>query len=92
MIDNLEIAEDEIDVFENENGYFINPQKDDISCESLTKEALVSSLIDMSPKKINMFCRSDDNTAGFLTKIFEERINVCYNKNIQKVDKFSVLK
>ena len=92
LIDNLEICEDEINVFEDENGYFIKAENDDCPHENLSKEGLVSSLIELCPKKINLFCRSDDNTAGFLSKIFEERINVCYNKNLEKVDKFSVLK
>ena len=94
LIDNLEVCEEEINVFEDDNGYFITPQnsQDDCAYESLSKEGLVSSLIELCPKKINLFCRSDDNTAGFLSRIFEERVNVCYNKNMQKIDKFSVLK
>ncbi|MBE7075629.1 MAG: hypothetical protein E7375_00985 [Clostridiales bacterium] len=92
LIDNLEICEEEIDVFQDENGYFFNPQSSDVENSGLSKEALVSSLIDLCPKKINLFCKSDDNTAGFLSKIFEERINVCYNKNMEKIDNFSVLK
>lgn len=86
LIDNLEICEDEINVFENENGYLLQSQSENF--ENLSKESLVSSLIELSPKKINLFCRSDDNTAGFLTKIFEERVNICYDKNLEK---FSLL-
>ncbi len=92
LIDNLEICEEEIDVFEDENGYHLKSDSAENPQQTLSKEGLVSSLIDLSPKKINFFCRSDDNTAGFLSKIFEERINVCYNKNVEKVDKFSILK
>lgn len=92
LIDNLEICEDEISVFEDENGYSIKANNLEEPYEKLSKEGLVSSLIELCPKKINLFCRSDDNTAGFLSKIFEERINVCYNKNLEKLDKFSVLK
>lgn len=93
LIDNLEICEDEINVFEDENGYYIKAENaEDCPCKNLSKEGLVSSLIELCPKKINLFCHSDDNTAGFLSKIFEERINVCYNKNLEKVDKFSILK
>ena len=92
LIDNLEVCEDEINVFEDENGYVLQAQNEDFPHESLSKEGLVSSLIELCPKKINLFCRSDDNTAGFLSKIFDERINVCYNKNLEKLDKFSVLK
>lgn len=94
LIDNLEIGEEEINVFEDEKGYFIKSEReeDGLKCKDLSKEGLVSSLIEMCPKKINLFCRSDDNTAIFLSKIFDERVNVCYDKNIEKVDKFSVLK
>ena len=92
LIDNLEVCEEEINVFQDENGYFFSSSNQDAECSSLSKEGLVSSLIELCPKKINFFCKSDDNTAGFLSKIFEERINVCYNKNGEKVDKFSVLK
>lgn len=92
LIDNLEICEDEINVFENENGYFLQATSRESTTENLSKEGLISSLIELCPKKINFFCRSDDNTAGFLSKIFDERINVCYNKSLEKVDKFSILK
>lgn len=94
LIDNLEIGEDEISVFEDENGYSIKAENSVDGCEyeKLSKEGLVSSLIELCPKKINLFCRSDDNTAGFLSKIFEERVNVCYNKSVEKIENFSVLK
>lgn len=91
LIDNLEICEEEISVFQDENGYSIKAQNSGIY-SNLSNEGLVSSIIELCPKKINFFCRSDDNTAGFLSKIFDERINVCYNKNLEKVDKFSILK
>lgn len=78
LIDNLEICEEEINVFEDENGYIIKPEGETQSEENLSKEGLVSSLIELCPKKINLFCISDDNTAFFLSKIFDERINVCY--------------
>ncbi len=90
LIDNLEVCEDEINVFEEDDGYFLKAK--DVSCENLSQEGLVSSLIELCPKKINLFCRSDDNTAGFLSRIFDERINVCYNKSLEKVDKFSIFK
>lgn len=85
LIDNLEVCEDEINVFEEDDGYIIKSYNEECPHENLTKENLVSSLIELSPKKINLFCKSDDNTAGFLSKIFEERINVCYNKNLEKL-------
>lgn len=94
LIDNLEVCEEEINVFQDENGYFLKLENSEVDgdYEKLSKEGLVSSLIELSPKKINLYCCGDDNTAGFLSKIFEERINVCYNKSLEKIDKFSVLK
>ncbi len=84
LIDNLEICENEISVFEKENGYSIKlPEKNDTSCESLTKEGLVSTLIELSPKKINLYCDRDDATVSFLSKIFEKRINVNYRRSME---------
>ncbi len=91
LVDNLEICEEEISVFQDENGYSIKARDAGILC-NLSNEGLVSSIIELCPKRINFFCRSDDSTAGFLSKIFEERMNVCYNKNLEIVDNFSVLK
>ncbi len=93
LIDNLEVGQDEIDVFEDENGYSISPQVESgESFEKLSDEGLVSSLIDICPKKINLFCKTDGDTTGFLRKIFEERVNVCYDKSFEKIENFSVLK
>lgn len=93
LIDNLEIGQDEIDVFEDENGYSISAaDMQECECEKLTEEKLVSSLIDICPKRINFFCKNDDDTATLLRKIFEERVNVCYNKTLENIDNFSLLK
>ena len=94
LIDNLEIGQDEISVFEDENGYSIKAPNEfeEFECEKLSKEALISSIIDICPKRINLFCKSDDVAAGFLSKLFDERVNVCYNKNLEKIENFSVLK
>ncbi|MBR1890574.1 MAG: hypothetical protein IJ817_02675 [Clostridia bacterium] len=94
LIDNLEVGQDEIDVFEDENGYSISPIEDskDLQCEKLSDEGLVSSLIDICPKKINLFCKSDDKAVTFLRSIFDERVNVCYNKQIERIDNLSFMK
>ena len=91
LIDNLEIGEEEVNVFEDENGYFFGSKENEIH-ENMSQNTLVSSLIDICPKKINFFCKSDDAVVNFLSKIFEERINVCYNKNLEKLENFSILK
>jgi hypothetical protein len=89
LIDNLEVGEEEISVFESENGYSIQfgRDKQDVSCKNLSVEGLVSSLIELCPKRINLFCKNDNKTAVFLSKIFEERINVCYDRSVEKIDK-----
>ena len=53
--------------------------------DSLNNEALVSTLIELSPKKINFYCDREDATVDFLTKIFSERIKVNYNKSMEKI-------
>ena len=82
LVDNLEIRENEISVFEKENGYSIMA---DECFESLNNEALVSTLIELSPKKINFYCDKEDATVNFLTKIFSEPIKVNYNKSMEKI-------
>ena len=91
LIDNLEVCDDEISVFEEDNGYILRAEGGKCE-ESLSKEGLVSSLIEISPKKITLFCKKDDKTANFLSKLFEERINICYNKNLEKVEKLEFAK
>lgn len=91
LIDNLEIGEDEISVFEDENGYFIKAQNEEY--KSLSQEGLVTSLIELCPKKINLFCNTENQATNFLSKIFEERVNVCCQKNcLEKFENFSYLK
>lgn len=82
LVDNLEIKENEISVFERENGYSILA---DECFDSLSNEALVSTLIELSPKKINFYCDKEDSIVNFLTKIFSERISVSYNKSMEKI-------
>ena len=91
LVDNLEVCDEEISVFQDENGYSIQSNCKTKNVEQLTKEDLVSSIIEMCPKKINLFCKSDDNTAGFLSRLFEERVNVCYNKSVEIIKDFSAI-
>lgn len=94
LIDNLEIGREEVDIFEDENGYFITSQEPilDFECEKLSKEKLVSSIIEICPKKINFFCKNDDSTANFLSEIFDKRVSVCYSKSVETIENFSAIK
>ncbi len=75
LIDNIDISQQEIDVVEEEGGYRIFAESDDESMEGLSEERLVSSLIDMSPQKINLYCKKENPATELLQKIFEKRVN-----------------
>lgn len=74
LVDNLDVSGAEIDVVEDDDGYHI--------CErgaksgALNSSALVSSLIDISPQKINMYYRSENSAIDLLKTIFDHRIKL----------------
>lgn len=72
LIDNLDISGDEIDVVEDDDGYHICEQGG--KSGALNSSALVSSLIDLSPQKINMYYRNENNATDLLKTIFDRRI------------------
>lgn len=77
LIDNIEICEDEVSIIENEEGYKILLEGEQDFCDSvLNEEGLVSSIIDLAPQKINLYCQGENKTTNLLEKIFDERINV----------------
>lgn len=87
LIDNIEICEDEIDVVENEEGYkiFLEDQTDPFYKNVVfNEEDLVSSIIDLAPQKINLYCHGQTGAISLLEKIFDERINVCTDTNLVK--------
>ncbi len=83
LIDNLEICENEIYVFEKENGYTIKADRNEMFYESLTNEGLISTLIELSPKRIYLYCDKEDSTVNFLSKIFEKRVNINYQHSMK---------
>ncbi len=81
LVDNLDICEDEVNVFEEENGYKICLESQDAydnkyHGQLFNEEGLISSIIDLSPQKINIHCHSGSKTTDFLEKIYEKRICV----------------
>jgi hypothetical protein len=86
LIDNIEICEDEINIVENDEGYKIFLEDGETTYDNVifNEEGLVSSIIDLAPQKINLYCRSENSTIGLLEKIFDERINVCTEKALVK--------
>ena len=79
LIDNLDICKDEIDVVEDEDGYHIC-EKGEKSLP-LSSSALVSSLIDLSPQKINMYCKNENHATNLLKIIFDRRLTILSAKD-----------
>ncbi len=91
LIDNLDICKDEIDVVEDEDGYHIC-EKGEKSLP-LSSSALVSSLIDLSPQKINMYCKNENHATNLLKIIFDRRLTILSAKdsknNVHNLNFFS---
>ena len=77
LVDNLDICEDEISVVKEDNGYKIftleNGQYQD---KVFNEESIVSSVIDLSPQKINLYFSEPSSAINLLERIFEERITI----------------
>lgn len=91
LIDNIDISQDEIDIVEDDDGYriFSGSEEDNIEC--LTKEGLVSSVIDISPQKINLYCKGENSATDVLKKIYEKRVNFRFTQKEDK-DLVTILK
>ncbi len=77
LVDNLDICEEEVSIVEEEDGYKIYSSIDDGSQIVYGEEGLISSIIDMSPQKINIYCKAMTKATELLEKIYDERIVVC---------------
>lgn len=90
LVDNLDICEEEVDVFENEEGYKIVFEDDEGKYKGriFNEEGLVSSMIDLAPQKINFYCERGSKTSELLEKIFDNRFNICKQKNFSTIKKF----
>ncbi len=83
LIDNLDICKDEIDVIEDENeNYYIydNGEKGERLCAT----ALISLLIDMSPQKINVYCKNENHAIELMKTIFDNRVNLNFSKSAKE--------
>ncbi len=81
LVENLDICEDEINVIEEDNGYKIylgcnEGLQNDYNETVLNEEGLISSIIDLSPQKINIYCNGKNKATSLLEKIYEKRIVV----------------
>lgn len=80
LVDNIDINENEIDVVEDDDGYRIFSGSEDNCFECLDGEGLVSSVIGLSPQKINMYCKKENNATEILKKIYEKRVNFRFSR------------
>ena len=87
LVDNLDICEDEITIIKEEGGYRIYTLKNDYPHNLINEENIVSSVIDLSPQKINLCFSENSSAINLLKQIFDERISI--NKisfqNIKKI-------
>lgn len=80
LIDNIDVTKQEIEVFEEKDGYRIFPITDcnleDYENQVFSSEALVSSLIELSPRKIEIYCNKENDATMLLKTIYEKRVNL----------------
>ena len=77
LVDNLDICEDEISVVKEDEGYKIfTLEEGQYQNKVFNEESIVSSVIDLSPQKINLYFNETSSAINLLEKIFEERITV----------------
>lgn len=83
LIDNLDICQEEVDIIEEDDGYklFIDNDEDNYKDKTLNEESLISSIIGLSPQKINLYCQNCNRATNLLEKLFDNRINV---KNLSR--------
>lgn len=89
LVDNLDICEEEIDVFQEDEGYKIclnsSDYKDSFCHEIFNEEDLISSIIDLSPQKINIHCNKESHATFFLEQIYMERVNIVASCSLSKI-------
>ena len=75
LVDNLDIEEDEISVIKEKNSYkILLDDKIQYIENPLTEEQIVSSVIDLSPQKINLYFDENSQAITLLEKLFADRI------------------
>ncbi len=89
LVDNLDICEDEVSVVKEEGGYRIFLGDKKFNTNLLNEESVVSSIIDLSPQKINLYFNETSNAINLLEKIFKERVTI-NSSNMQNIKKFQL--
>lgn len=90
LVDNLDICAEEISVVKEKNGYRIyNNNDENMTNNLISEDTMVSSVIDLSPQKINLYFSEMSYAITLLERIFEERITINQN-NTQNIKKFKL--
>ena len=91
LVDNLDICEDEISIVKEDNGYKIfTLSEGQYQNKIFSEESIVSSVIDLSPQKINLYFKESSSAIDLLERIFEERITI--NNTSSKISYVSLEK
>ncbi len=88
LVDNLDICEDEISVVKEKEGYRIYTGEEKIG-NLISEDYVVSSVIDLSPQKINLYFSEMSGAINLLERIFDERI-IVNQSSIQNIKKFTL--
>ena len=86
LIDNIDIVEEEIDIVEDDDGYRIFSGNEENSFEGLSNEGLVSSVIEISPQKINLYCKKENSATQLLKQIYEQRVNLKFKAQNEMIN------
>ena len=90
LVDNLDICAEEISIVKEQNGYRIYSEDDtNMPNNLISEDVMVSSVIDLSPQKINLYFSEVSYAITLLERIFEERININQN-NAQNINNFKL--
>ena len=90
LVDNLDICAEEISIVKEQNGYRIYSEDDtNMPNNLISEDVIVSSVIDLSPQKINLYFSEVSYAITLLERIFEERITINQN-NAQNIKKFKL--
>lgn len=90
LVDNLDIGEEEISIVKEKDGYRIYAEDNNYYPNDLiSEEVMVSSVIDLSPQKINLYINEATSEINLLERIFEERI-IINNTSFKNVKKFKM--
>ncbi len=77
LVDNLDICQEEISIVKENEGYKIYTEDEKQYLDKVfSEDIIVSSVIDLSPQKINLYCEDSSKAVNLLERLFEERIVV----------------